>query len=128
MTMDSRRIPILIYDGDCGFCTSIARWALRRLPASAAVVPWQLVPDLGAYGLRADDAARHAYWIDRNGDAHRGHLAIAEALRAMGPGWRALGAAARVPPISWVAEPVYGVVTRFRHHLPGGTPACHLPD
>ncbi len=123
----ARRTQVLLFDGDCGFCTSVARWARRRLPPSASVLPWQVVPDLSVFGLTGRQTARHAYWVDAEGRTHRGHLAVAETLRAMGPLWRAIGTAARIPPISWVAEVVYELVSRLRHHLPGGTPACRLP-
>jgi predicted DCC family thiol-disulfide oxidoreductase YuxK len=118
------RTELLVFDGDCGFCTWAAGWVQRRLPSGAGVEPWQFIDDLGRYGLAAADVSTAAYWIDAGGRPHRGHLAFAEALRAMSPGWRLVGTAMRVPPISWLAALMYELVARFRHLLPGSTPAC----
>ena len=45
--------PVLVYDGDCAFCSTSARFAarwLRRSPADYAIEPWQRL-DLAALGL-----------------------------------------------------------------------------
>jgi predicted DCC family thiol-disulfide oxidoreductase YuxK len=118
---------LLLFDGDCGFCTSVARWARRRLPSDVGVTPWQFVPDLGRLGLTVDDVSTAAYWIDERGRGHRGHLAFAEAFRAMGGGWRVLGSAMRTRPLTWLAAVVYDVIARNRHRLLGSTPACRVP-
>ncbi|HEV3475234.1 MAG TPA: DUF393 domain-containing protein [Actinomycetota bacterium] len=115
---------LLIFDGDCGFCTWTATWAERRLPPGNRVEPWQLVPDLSRYGLAEADVARAAYWIDAQGRSYQGHLAVAETWMAIGGGWRLLGRAIRVPPLSWLAAAIYAFISRIRHRLPGSTPAC----
>jgi predicted DCC family thiol-disulfide oxidoreductase YuxK len=105
----------------------VANAARRRLPASVEVVPWQWVPDLEAHGLTPEDTARHLYWVDERGLAHRGHLAVAAALEAMGGPWRVAGRAIRLPLIGTVAAGAYELIAEHRHRLPGGTPACRLP-
>jgi predicted DCC family thiol-disulfide oxidoreductase YuxK len=112
----------LVFDGACGFCTRVARWVERRVPPGTRVVPWHRVRDLSRCGLTEEEAASAAWWIDAEGRRHRGHLAVAEALRAIGGGWRPVGAAIRVPPIRWLAAGVYELVARIRGHLPGTTP------
>lgn len=113
---------LLVFDGACGFCTGVARWAERRLPPGARAVPWQRAP-LDRLGLSQAEAARVVWWIDPDGTRRPGHLAVAEALRAIGGGWGAVGSAIRVPPIRWLAAGVYRLVARFRGRLPGTTPA-----
>ena len=117
---------MLIYDGDCVFCTRCAVWAEQRLPEGAEVVAWQAVPDLGRYGLTVDDVTSAAYWVDRSGKAHRGHRAAARTLLAIGGAWRLLGALLLVPPISWLAAGLYELIARNRHRMPGGSPACKV--
>jgi predicted DCC family thiol-disulfide oxidoreductase YuxK len=117
--------PMLIFDGDCGFCTTTANWAGRRLPDDVRVVAWQFV-ELDDLGLTVDDVTTAAWWVDRWGHAHRGAQAAARALVAMGAPWAALGWIGRVPPASWVAAGLYRLVARYRYRLPGGTPACRL--
>lgn len=118
---------ILIFDGDCGFCTWAAEWTRRRLSPGAVVEPWQWVADLEAYGLTRDDVSTAVYWIDPDGAVHRGDKAVAASLRAMRAGWRFLGAVLSMPPIRWLAAAGYWVIARNRHRLPGSTPACRLP-
>jgi predicted DCC family thiol-disulfide oxidoreductase YuxK len=112
----------LIFDGECPFCTMTARWAERRLPSGAEVVPYQEIEDPQALGLTRRQLAGAAWWIDPRGGTHRGHLAVAETFRAIGGPWAVVGDLLRVPPTSWVAELVYEVVSRNRHRLPGTTP------
>ncbi len=117
---------MLIFDGDCGFCTSSARWVERRLPDDVEVVAWQFVDDLGALGLTAEQANAKAWWITPEGDLRGGHLAIGESLRAAGGLWGVAGRIMLVPPFRWLARPVYALVSRNRHRMPGGTPACRI--
>jgi predicted DCC family thiol-disulfide oxidoreductase YuxK len=117
--------PMLIFDGDCRFCTSSANWIEHRLPAGAHVAPWQRL-DIGVLGLSEHDVETAAYWVDERGRTYRGHRSIAKALIAAGGVWKPLGALMLVPPISWLAALTYVVVAKNRHRLPGGTPACKL--
>ncbi len=115
---------VLVFDGDCAFCSSIARWAARRLPEGAGTVPWQYVDDPGEYGLSAEEIREAAYWIDEHGRAHPGHEAAAETLRHIGGASRPVGRALELPLIRDVAAVAYEVISRNRYRLPGGTPAC----
>jgi predicted DCC family thiol-disulfide oxidoreductase YuxK len=71
---------LLIFDGDCAFCSSCVRAAGRVLPGELRAIPWQRVPDLAVSGVNA------------------------------------------------VAAFVYDMIARNRDRLPGGTPACTLPE
>jgi predicted DCC family thiol-disulfide oxidoreductase YuxK len=129
MTAPTTLRPVLVFDGDCGFCTTSAR-VLQRLVdrggADFAVAPWQEL-DLAALGLTARDCATAVQWVDGSGAARAGHHAIAAALRSGRPGWRPAGVLLTVPGISWLAARVYTWVADHRYALPGGTPACGLP-
>jgi len=117
---------MLVFDGDCGFCTSSARWIEARLPATVEVVPWQEC-DLDELGLTEADVTTAAYWIDDDGVAHRGHRAIGRSLMASGGAWRVIGRLVITPPISWLAVPVYALIAKYRYKLPGSTDACRIP-
>ena len=117
--------PLLVFDGDCSFCTTSANWLEHRLPEAARVEPWQRL-DLAALGLTEHDVTTAAYWIDENGRTYRGHRAIARSLITAGGVWKPIGVVMLIPPISWLAALVYVVIARNRHRLPGGTPACKL--
>jgi len=116
-----------VFDGDCGFCTTAAKWTEKRLPQSASVTPWQSL-DLQEIGLTPADTTSAAWWIDDSGRNYRGHMAIGQALKAMGDWWGAIGVLITVPPLSWLGRPAYWLVAKYRYRLPGATDACRLPD
>jgi predicted DCC family thiol-disulfide oxidoreductase YuxK len=117
---------MLVFDGDCAFCTTSARWIAQRMPRSTAVQPWQAL-DLHDLGLTTRDVQTAAYWVDRDGGTHRGHRAVARSLIEAGGAWRIVGRALLIPPISWLAAVGYELVARNRGRLPGATDACKLP-
>lgn len=117
--------PLLIFDGDCSFCTTTASWIEHRLPADVKVVAWQFI-DPEALGLTVDDVTTAAYWVDAWGHTHRGHRAAAKALIAAGRGWTLLGVLGLYPPTSWIAAGLYRLIANNRYRLPGGTPACKI--
>ena len=119
---------MLIFDGDCGFCTSCANWVAARWSGDARAVPWQTLADaeLAALSLTRDDVRAAVWWVDADRRRSRAHVGIARALIA-GSGWSAgVGRMLLVPPFRWIAATGYPVVARWRHRLPGGTPACRL--
>jgi predicted DCC family thiol-disulfide oxidoreductase YuxK len=124
--------PVFLYDGDCAFCTSCARFIERRIPTTARVTPWQF-EDLDALGVTREDAEAAVQWIDAGAPAAPGALAagpdaVARLLVDAGSFWRPLGWVLARPPVRWAAWPVYRWVARNRHRMPGGTPACSLPQ
>jgi predicted DCC family thiol-disulfide oxidoreductase YuxK len=117
--------PTLLYDGDCGFCTTSVRFIERRMPTTARITPYQFA-DLESLGTTTDRASSEVLWVE--GDRIRGGAqAIASLLIDAGGLWRPLGLLMRVPPFGWIAAGVYHLVTVNRFRLPGGTPACALP-
>jgi predicted DCC family thiol-disulfide oxidoreductase YuxK len=121
---------MLLYDGDCGFCTATATWLTGRLRTPVLVRPWQEVSDLGELGLSTEDVATAVYWVDVYGRRYRGHQAIARALRLCRPPLPAAGALLTLPPVSWLARAAYRITAANRHRLPGATAACgrRAPD
>jgi len=121
--------PTLIFDGECGFCTTSARWIARHWSGADApeAVPWQLLPAERAVELRLTraDFERSAWWVD-GGRPEGGSTAVARALVAARGPWGVVGRILLVPPVSWVAPLGYRLVARYRHRLPGGTPACRI--
>jgi predicted DCC family thiol-disulfide oxidoreductase YuxK len=118
--------PLLVFDGDCAFCTTWVRRAEAVLPAFPRAEPWQWL-DLDDLGLTEHDVTHYAWYLAR-GERFRGHAAAAALFRGQRSfGWRFLGHLLVTPPFSWAAAVTYAFVSRFRHRLPGGTPACALP-
>ena len=128
---------LLVYDGDCAFCSTSVRWLEDRFPDSFAAQPYQRA-DLGALGITETEAHARLQWF---GDVaspaatrEQGARAVGALLRrggtttggASGALWRGLGALPTIPPASWVAAGIYALVAKNRHRLPGGTPTCKL--
>ena len=124
--MDHVPAPTLVFDGDCAFCTTAVGVARRVLPAGVTVVAWQFA-DLDALGTTADRARQEVLWVDADGTVSGGAAAVARLLRAAGLPLSVLGVLISLPPLRWVAPPVYRLVAANRHRLPGGTPACRMP-
>lgn len=114
---------MLIYEGDCGFCTRCARWISRRMPSTAELRPWQRV-DLAAYGTTRARARYEVLWVGPDGRIDGGVQAIARLLLDCGGVWALPGALLRVPPFRWLAHGFYRLVAANRSRLPGGGPAC----
>jgi predicted DCC family thiol-disulfide oxidoreductase YuxK len=117
--------PVFVFDGDCAFCSSCARFIERRIRPAADVVAWQFA-DLGALGLREEQVSAAVYYV-APGRVSAGPAAIADLLRRAGFVWRAAGAVLGLRPVTAAAWPVYRWVARNRHRMPGGTAACALP-
>ncbi len=117
---------LLIFDGDCGFCTTAVGWGERHFAFWPDASPWQWT-DLDAYGLTpADGQAR--VWFVVNGQRFGGGAALTALLRSQpSPVLRSLGRLGTIAPLAWVIERGYRLVARYRYNLPGGTPACKMP-
>jgi predicted DCC family thiol-disulfide oxidoreductase YuxK len=113
---------VLIYDGDCAFCSSSAR-LLEKIEPYAQLVAWQET-DLGPLGLTEEEAAAAVQWVEAGGAVRSGHEAIAAALSSAGGVWALAGRALLLPGISPLTAGAYRLVAANRQRLPGGTPAC----
>jgi predicted DCC family thiol-disulfide oxidoreductase YuxK len=120
---------LMVFDGDCAFCTTWVNRLRTWLPVFPKAQPWQWT-DLEALGLSTADVTHYAWYLGPRGK-FAGHLAFSMLLRSQPrAGLRFAGWLIATPPYSWVAAAGYALLARFRHRLPGGTPACALsrPD
>ena len=128
--MSDRDVPWLVFDGDCGFCTSSANWVARRLRRrdgrNAELRPWQFT-DLAALGTTAERAQQEVLWVTPEGEVRGGAAAFAAWLRFAGGAYAVVGRAMDLPGVGFLAAAVYRLIARNRSRLPGGTPACALP-
>ena len=118
----------LVFDGDCGFCSSSVRWLERTLSVMPRSLPFQWAP-LEELGISRREAVDRVWLIitDRSGQLHQygGYVAISMVLRRQPHlGWRFLGVLLDTVPFSFAAGIAYSLIARYRHLLPGGTPAC----
>lgn len=120
-------LPVLVFDGECGFCSTCAlllqRWVVKD--GAPSVAPWQRL-DLDELHLTAEQCTAAVRWVGEDGQVASGHAAIAAALHAGRPVWRPVGKLLLAPGFSWLAARIYSWVAAHRDALPGGTPACRL--
>lgn len=121
-----RTRPVLVFDGDCGFCTTSVHVIERLVRPRCETVPWQHV-DLDALGVTREHAQYEVLWVTPAATVYGGAQAVAKLLLSAGRGWAPLGAVLTLPPMRWGAHAVYRLVANNRGRLPGGTPACALP-
>lgn len=121
---------VFLYDGDCAFCSKCATVIERFMKTRAEVKPWQWA-DLDALGLTVDECDAAVQWVAPGASPQAGPDAIARLLRGAKGAfgfWKAAGFVLSLPPVRWVAWPVYRWVARNRDRMPGGTAACALPQ
>ncbi len=117
-------LGLLVFDGDCGFCTSAARKFADFAGESATIMPWQSL-ELADYGLTEADVSTAAYWV-QDGVNYRGADAFVHGLQVCRSPWPLMGKILGTPPIIWLARGFYPVLARYRHKLPGATNACRI--
>ncbi|MEY3366322.1 MAG: hypothetical protein RIS71_1059, partial [Actinomycetota bacterium] len=81
----------VIFDGDCAFCSSCARFLAARVRPSVSVRPWQEV-DLDSLGLTAAECAEALQCVVvPSSEKVSGHRAVALALRSCRFPWSLIG-------------------------------------
>jgi len=117
---------LLVFDGDCAFCSTWVERLRETLPRYPETTPYQWA-DLDALGLSLEDVQHYAWYLTPT-HQYAGHLAFSALLRSQPRlGLRFAGQLIATPPFSWAAALGYHLIARYRHLLPGGTPACALP-
>lgn len=119
---------VLIFDGDCGFCTRTANYVMRKNTGSRfGVMPWQTPGLLAKVGLTEQQVTEAAWFVDEAGKQYRGAGAVNAALDRLGGVYRLASWVYRVPGFKQIEDLVYVWVARNRYRLPGSTDACRIP-
>ncbi|WP_138274849.1 thiol-disulfide oxidoreductase DCC family protein [Rhodoluna limnophila] len=117
--------PVLIFDGDCGFCTTTANLIREKSSTPIEIHPWQFI-DVTKYGLTQAQTMDKVFVVE-GVKTFGGHRAFAKILLLQkNPLLTLAGALIMYTPIAWLARPGYRLVAKYRHKLPGGTPACKI--
>lgn len=120
---------LLVYDGDCAFCTTAVQKLHDTLARFPKAVPYQHL-DIETFGLDQHDV-EHAAWLIDTREPMR-LWAGADVFAALLAGQRSLpiawaGRVLSLPGVRIVTALGYRLIAENRHRLPGGTPACALP-
>jgi len=120
-----RALPILIFDGDCGFCTMSVDFMKRWIRPQAQIIAWQFA-DLDDLGLTEAECTEAVQWVPTSGNHTSGAAAVADVLRASPAPWPVAGVVMAAPLVRVVADRVYKLIAKNRYRLPGSTPACKV--
>ena len=117
---------LLVFDGDCGFCTTTANWIVRHSSVAVSATPYQWT-DLEPLGLTRDEAEAKVQLV-WDGLIYSGHNCFAKLLMIQrNPLIRLVGWIVNSNAFNGISSRGYDLVAKNRHKLPGGTPACKLP-
>ena len=119
----ARMGAVLVFDGDCGFCTACVEFTRRWIRPRVDIQPWQFL-DLADYGLTEKECAEAVQFVTADGRIHSGSRAVTGMLRTANPPWPWIAALADAPGVAPIAASAYRLVARIRYRLPGSTPAC----
>ena len=119
--------PILIFDGDCAFCSSSIRLIAKVIRKHPEIKPYQWL-DLKNYGVSKEACTTAIQFYKSEKKRYSGARAFAQFLILSNYPWRILGFLLELPLINWIAQLIYVGVARNRYRLPGGTPECKLKD
>lgn len=121
--------PILVYDGDCGFCARSVQFVVRH-DYRRRTVRFAARDGVAGRAVRARhpelQAVDSLLWVEHDGQEERVRIradAVLAVAAYLGGPWQALGAiGALVPRV--VRDWLYGIVARLRKSLSGKAPAC----
>ena len=104
--------PILIYDGDCGFCRRwIERWK-KQTGSQVDYAPYQEVGGRFSH-LSEADFKSSVQLVESDGKTYRGAEAVFRSLAA-GGSQKLLWAYYHVPGMRWTSEALYRLVATNR--------------
>ncbi len=118
--------PILIYDGDCAFCSSSVRAVKKLLKKLPTIEPYQFL-NLDKFGLTPEMCTLEAKFVRADGVVVGGHNAFIELFKFAGGFWKFLAILVGLPGLRSIAGFCYRWIAKNRFRLPGGTPTCALP-
>jgi predicted DCC family thiol-disulfide oxidoreductase YuxK len=105
----------LVYDGECEFCTRLARWVQQRdRRGRISVRPNQEEGLIEGLGLSREEVDRAAWAVESGGRKFEGAAAINRVLSELGGGWAVVSRLYRVSLIGWVEDRYYARVARRR--------------
>jgi predicted DCC family thiol-disulfide oxidoreductase YuxK len=124
--------PVLLYDGQCGFCNSTIQWILRHDPNGSL----RFAPLEGAFGgalrVRHPELATidSLIWVVSSGSDTPARLstrsdAALQVARYLGGRWRLAGLLTIIP--RPLRDAVYDLIAKHRHRLSRGGIECVLP-
>lgn len=115
--MQENQLPIVLFDGSCGFCAWCVHIAHSRVRADAIYLPYQLA-DLPSLGVALHDAQRSVHFVDGS-QVLRSSEAVRAILRLGTPLYQGMAWVMGLPGVRGLIERGYWFVAKHRGKLPG---------
>lgn len=132
MTGSGEAAPILVYDGDCGFCARSVQFVLTH--DRRGEVRFAARDGIAGRAVRERHpqllAVESMLWVEvvDGRERVRTHSdAVLATATYLGGGFAVLAALGRLVP-RFLRDPVYNTIARVRRRLTRGAPACALPQ
>jgi len=107
----------LIYDGECGICTALARWALKKSNGGFVIEPYQTT-DLWAISLSYEQAEKSAAFVNGSSmKVYRNARSIFETMKYLGFPFNIMAFFLANPVASSLAYPIYRLVANNRRWI-----------
>ena len=104
---------VLVFDGECGFCTRFAQRMQRWSRSPLTLMPFgELPPDRWLTTLTDAQIRASSHFITPEGREYHGGESVTRALRLVRGGW--LASVLDLPGLSWVREIAYAWVAGNR--------------
>jgi predicted DCC family thiol-disulfide oxidoreductase YuxK len=104
-----------VYDGECEFCTRLARWVERHDRRDRVLVRPNQEPGLiESLGLTREEVNRASWAVQPGGRRFEGAAAINRVLHELGGGWTLAAGLYGVTPMRWIQDAYYRRVARRR--------------
>ena len=110
--------PLLIFDGNCGFCRRSVRVMTERIRRHPAAAPWQSL-DLRSFGLTEEQCSTAVQYVDKRSRVHSGADAVAHVFIDAGLPWSVAGRLMCIPGIIHVCRAAYRWVADNRSRFRG---------
>ena len=111
-------VPLLVFDGNCGFCRRSVRVMTERIRRHPVAVPWQSL-DLHAHGLTEEQCSTAVQYVDKKSRTHSGADAVAHLMIDAGLPWSVPGNLMRIPGIIHLFRAAYMWVANNRSRFRG---------
>ena len=117
----------VIYDGDCAFCSSAARFGKAKIAPKLEFLAYQQI-DLKEFGLTVKECEKSLQYVADDSQIYSGARAVAQILISAGFPYLLIGRIMNLPIINKLAQLGYNLTAKNRHRLPGGTPTCRIEN
>lgn len=116
---------VVIYDGDCGFCSRSVEYARIRVAPNLVYLASQKV-NLEDYGLTKEDCEKALQFVTSDSQVVAAEKAVIQILKQGNFACKLLGTVMSLPIVNLISKLGYRFVARNRGKVSGSTGSCQV--